>query len=230
MTSALTSFSSFYFSTPADAASFDSSSHTTNSFSSKKFKKFLKKSPYIPFAIVLVVVLVIIVMAYRGASKDPSSALLSSQSNSATTQVAIAKPLAQQTLNKEFQFPIKDSNGKEVSKIKYEVQTVELRNQIIIQGQTATAVSGRTFLILNLKITNSYDKSIQINARDYVRLSVNGSDEKLAPDIHNDPVDVQAISTKYTRLGFPINTTDKNLVLQVGEISGKKDSIDLNLK
>lgn len=229
MKSALTSINTFFFSTPADAASFETTSHSTNSFSSKKLKKFFKNSPYLPFVVVFIVVLGIIVMVYRGMSKNAAN-VQGTQTNASTSQVAIAKPLAQETLNREFQFPIKDTTGKEVSQIKYEVQNVEQRNQIIIQGQTATAVAGRTFLILNLKITNTYDKSIQINARDYVRLSVNGSDEKLAPDIHNDPVDVQAISTKYTRLGFPINTTDKNLILQVGEISGKKESINLNLK
>ena len=81
-----------------------------------------------------------------------------------------------------------------------------------------------------MKITNNYDKSVQIPTRDYIRLMVNGSDEKLAPDIHNDPVEIQAISTKYTRVGFPINETDKDLILQVGEIAGKKQTVKLNLK
>lgn len=108
--------------------------------------------------------------------------------------------------------------------------SAELQDEIVIKGQKANAVKGKEFLIINLKLTNNYSKTIQINTRDYIRLSVNKSDEKLAADIHNDPVEVQAISTKYTRLGFPIDETDKNLTLYVGEINGKKESITLNLK
>jgi hypothetical protein len=52
----------------------------------------------------------------------------------------------------------------------------------------------------------------------------------LAPEIHNDPVEVQALSTKYTRLAFPIDDTYKDLTLYVGEINGHKDAIKLNLK
>lgn len=131
-------------------------------------------------------------------------------------------------IGKEFEFPLTDSKGREISKIKYLVENAELRDEIIIKGQRATSVKGRTFLIITLKITNNYEKTVNINTRDYVRLSVNDSPELLAPDIHNDPVEVQAISTKYTRVGFPINTSDTNLVLQVGEINKEKEIIELS--
>lgn len=132
-------------------------------------------------------------------------------------------------INKEFTFPVGADPVNQI-KMKFVVQSVELNNQIVIQGQPATAVPGRTFLIVNLKITNDFNESININTRDYVRLTVNKNEgELLAPDIHNDPVEVQAISTKYTRVGFPVNTTDNNFVLQIGEIKGDKQKIDLNL-
>lgn len=131
-------------------------------------------------------------------------------------------------INKEFSFPLKDSKGKEISNFKYMLEKAELRDEIIVKGKKATAVKGRVFLILTLKITNEYTQSIEVNTKDYVRLSVNGNrDEWLAPDIHNDPVKVQAISTKYTRVGFPINESDKDLVLRVGEINGEKEEINL---
>ena len=103
-------------------------------------------------------------------------------------------------------------------------------DEIIVEGKRATTVKGRTFLIVTLKITNEYTQSIDMDTRDYVRLSVEPNQEWQAPDIHNDPVQVQAISTKYTRLGFPINETDKNLILRVGEINGTKEEIPLTLK
>lgn len=146
-------------------------------------------------------------------------------------QSQIATAQKSQDLNKEFTFPIKSSTDEEMSRIKFVIQKAEENSEIVIKGQKATAVTGRTFLIVELKITNSIDKSIQINTRDYVRLIVNG-DEKgmLAPDIHNDPVEVQAISTKYTRVGFPVNTTDRDFTLQIGEIKGNKEKIKLDIK
>lgn len=131
-------------------------------------------------------------------------------------------------LNKEFSFPLLDDKGKEVSKLKFTIENAELRDQIIVKGQRASSVQGRTFLILNLKISNELDKPASINSRDYIRLSVNGNQtEWLAADIHNDPVEVQAQSVKYTRVGFPINEADKDLKIRVGEINGEKSITDL---
>ena len=144
-------------------------------------------------------------------------------------RVEVLGAKAEMTLNREFVFPLKDGAGENISEIKYFIEKAEIRDQIITEGKKATAVKGRTFLILTLKVTNEYDKAIKINTRDYVRLSVNGNkDEWLAADIHNDPVEVQAQSTKPTRIGFPINDTDKELIIRVGEIDGDKEEIPLN--
>lgn len=213
------------------SGSFNSGSQTNSfSFSSylKKFKKFFKNSPYLPFVIVGILVVFIAFFIIRGfvANQANNSTL---GANTQAQKVSIAKPIATETLNKSFDFPLKNAQGKEVSKLHYEIQSAELDNQIIVKGEEATAVQGRVFLILNLKIINSYDKAIELNTRDYIRLIVDNSNDKLAADIHNDPVDVQAISTKYTRIGFPISASAKSLILQVGEIDGTKQSIKLNL-
>lgn len=153
------------------------------------------------------------------------------QSSPITTDKRLDAPKvkAKQTFNKEFLFSLKNDKGEKVDEFKYIIESVELQDEILVKGQRARAVKGRTFLILNLKVVNNLDKAIIINSRDYMRLNTNGKKELLAPDIHNDPIQIQAISTKYTRLGFPINDTDKNLKLQVGEINGKKETINLNL-
>ncbi len=146
--------------------------------------------------------------------------------SSASDSTDVKAPRATVDLNKEFAFPVsKDDKSKT---IKFTIQDAKLIDEIVVKGQKATAVSGRTFLILDLKIVNDMDKNLSMNTRDYVRLSVNKKDaELLAPDIHNDPVEIQAISTKYTRLGFPVNVDDKDFVLQVGEIKGDKEKIEI---
>ncbi len=131
-------------------------------------------------------------------------------------------------IGREFSFPILNEKGAEVAKIKYIIESAELRDEIIIKGKRTTSVKGKTFLILNLKIGNETNKAIKINTRDYIRISLNNQDF-LAPDIHNDPVDVQPISTKYTRVGLSVNDNEKKFKVQVGEINKEKTIIDLQL-
>lgn len=147
------------------------------------------------------------------------------------TRAVIQGPKASMTINKEYAFPLYDDKNKEVTKFKYIVENAELRDEIIVQGQRAVSLKGKTFLVVSIKIINTYDKAININARDYVRISANGkTGELMAADIHNDPVIVQAISTKPTRLGFPVSDQDTDITLTVGEIKGTKQSIALEFR
>src|SRR6185437_12325355 len=139
------------------------SSYSTGGSQFKKIKRFFKNTPYIPFVIVGAIVLIIATIVIRGfVNNHPKTNTLGASTNN---QVNVAKPLAQQTLNKNFDFPLKDATGKVVSKFNYEILSAEEDNQIIIKGQIATAVQGKTFLLLNLKITNNYDKDVQLNTR-----------------------------------------------------------------
>ncbi|MDP3941150.1 MAG: hypothetical protein Q8Q49_02470 [bacterium] len=144
-------------------------------------------------------------------------------------RVAINKPLAVEELNKTYTYIVDKSAPKEI-KIKFTIQSCELRDQIVVKGQPAVAVKGRVFFVCNLKLVNDSTTPVAMQTRDYMRLIVDGSPDKLAPDIHNDPVQIQAISSKYSRLGFAIDDSFKKLVLQVGEISGKKEQIELHLQ
>lgn len=180
-------------------------------------------------AIILIVFVAVGFMAYftfTSLIKSQPAAALGKSNNNLNIKEAERK----QIINKQFLFPVKGLGGEEVSNLKFTIENAEIRDEIIIKGQKATAIEGRTFLVLNLKITNDFEQGIQINVRDYIRLRVGKNAENLAPEIHNDPVEIQAISTKYTRLGFPIDVNADNIKIQIGEISGKKEFIELNLK
>jgi hypothetical protein len=149
---------------------------------------------------------------------------------SKSNNAQVAGATKEQDINKPFSFSIKDEKGAEVSKLSFTVENSEVRDQIIIKGRRATAPSDKTFLVINLKIQNDFNKNIQISTRDYIRLLRNNNDkELLAPEVHNDPVDVQATSTKYTRVAFVVNKSDKDLKLRVGELDKEKTVIDLKL-
>lgn len=188
------------------------------------------KRMFFKFALPLVVIVIVVgaLVALIKSLPDAQSA-----SPTVTNQVKAPTAVANINLNKSFTFPVKDSKGKKTGEFQYTIQNAQLQNKIIVQGNSATAVEGRIFLIINLKIDNSLDKALQLNTRDYIRVVLSGKpDEKLAADIHNDPVDVQAISTKYTRLGLTIDADQafKPIKLEVGEIDGKKQTIELNFK
>jgi hypothetical protein len=201
------------------------------SFPKLKFKKIsFNKKIFFKFALpILAVVVVVIAIGFLIKSLPDAQ----SATPAVTNQVQAPTAVANINLNKSFTFPVKDNNGKKTGEFKYTIQNAQLQNKIIVQGNSATAVAGRIFLIINLKIDNALDKALQLNTRDYIRVVLSDKpDEKLAADIHNDPVDVQAISTKYTRLGLTIDADEafKPIKLEVGEIDGKKQTIELNFK
>lgn len=188
-------------------------------------KSNLKKLLPIVAGVVVLVAIISIVRSLPDAQSRPV--------NDSGKQTANLNALSTIHLDRTLVFPLKDEKGKEVGSFDYVIQSASLQKQIVVQGQRASAVSGRVFLILNLKITNNLKQTIQLNTRDYLRLvALSNKSEQLAPDIHNDPVEVQAISTKYTRVGVAIDEADaKKLVqLKVGEIEGEKQTIDLNFK
>jgi hypothetical protein len=176
--------------------------------------------------------LYIVVAAVIIATAGIAASLSLSKNNSPVKASGDGKPAApivkaKKDINKDFYF--KFGNGKPTKQITYSIESAELEDEIIVNGQRLKSVSGKTFLIVDLKITNDTNQGIQINTRDYVRLSVKGKTEEwTAPDIHNDPVEVQAISTKSTRLGFPVSESDKNFILRIGEISGQKTDVEIN--
>ncbi len=146
------------------------------------------------------------------------------------SRVELKGPRAKTSLDKTYEFPLTDDKGKEIARLKFFLDDAELRDEIVLGGQKAVAPKGTTYLITTIKLTNTSNKFIEMRVRNYVRLSVNGNTtEWQAASIHNDPVEVQPQSTKLTRLGFPVNDTDKNLVLRVGDLEGKKETIKLDL-
>ena len=204
-------------------ASSGPSTFTSSRNRNRNLQQFLKKPVFIPILIGVLLAVGILVFTLRSVgSAEPVI-------GRSDTKIEIAAAKSTQKLNKEFSFPLKNDAGKEVSKVKYQIESAEIRDELVVKGQRARSIKGREFLVLNIKFTNDFNQPIDITSRDYVRLIVNDTKERIAADIHNDPIQVQPISTKTTRLAFPINEKDDNLKIQVGEINGKKEVITLQL-
>jgi hypothetical protein len=224
--------SSYFQTTAATVPQTDGGSYSRNSyFMPRKMKRYVRKSLFVSLIAILLIIFVTVAITKRTimSASNVRNASSSTQVINQQTMAAISTPSAVEKINKNFSFPITDANGNTVSHYTYTIQSVQEQKTILIQGQTAYAVPGTTFLIVNLMLTNNYTKSFNLNTRDFIRLLVNNSNQKLAPNVYNDPVAVQAISTDYTRLGFSINAADKNLILQVGEITGPKTTIKLKI-
>ena len=182
----------------------------------------LNKKKVLRIVAPLVIIVFLILGIYSTFNRQPTIQVVNTSIETTQADKTVS-------LNREFKFPLRDQKGKEIGKLSYTLKDAELRKQIIVKGKRATVVAGRIFLIINLKIANTLDRGLEVNSRDYIRISVNGKTKELfAPDIHNDPVEVQAISTKNTRVGLAINESDRDIILQVGEINGKKTIIPLS--
>ena len=183
----------------------------------KLFGKILRSKKAVLVLVGLASVVMVLILSRNKPSSIQSSKLIANQKIQAPTS------RASQKIDRAFIFSFGNN------KFSYIIESVELQDEIILKGQVASAIKGKAFLIINLKIRNNNKVAFEINTRDFIRLTVNNTNDKLAADIHNDPVLVQAISTKPTRLGFPIKDTDRQLTLYIGEIQGKKKTINLNL-
>src|SRR3989344_1417820 len=95
-------------------------------------------SPKIILTILGIIVFVIIIIIFKG-----SQGTTASKSSKPVAPVSLSK----QEINKEFTFPIKDAGGKEISKVKLFVENASIQDDILVKGQRARAVQGRTFLI-----------------------------------------------------------------------------------
>ena len=138
------------------------------------------------------------------------------------------KILSQKNINKSFSFDLSSDTNKQT--FTYTIQSATTQKEIILKGERADAVQGKAFFIVNLAITNPSDKEITITSRNYIRLQINKNADLLAADIHNDPVIIQPISTKYTRLGFTIDDAAHDFTLLVGALDQKKTPINVKLK
>lgn len=133
-------------------------------------------------------------------------------------------------IDKGFEFPALNSQGKSVKdKIRLKIITAEKTNQVLVNDKSFTAKNQKLFLILNLELKNDATQPLNIIPGDLIRIAYKGDEEnKFAPDLHNNMVPVAAISTKIDRVGFVIPETIREITISIGELEGKKETVEIS--
>jgi hypothetical protein len=179
-----------------------------------RFLAWVKKKPILLLISVLVVLIAVFLLLRGGGGTE-------------TFTGSITSPQKQVTVGKTFQFAGLTQDGRQTTGfLDLTLTSVETTKQILIQGKPATAKGGKIFLIINLEIDNPHNQKLFISPVDLIRL-VAQDGKKFAPDVHNNQVSVEPISVKKTRVGFVIDEETSGWKLQIGEVEGAKETIDL---
>ena len=145
-----------------------------------------------------------------------SSSTLTSSSTFATAE-----------LNKQLSIAIKDASGKATGNvININFGTAERTDKILINGKSASAKSGKDFLIINISIENSTKDRLNVRPIDFVRL-VDDSGKSFAADVHNDVIKVEPLSSRKTRVGFVVDESKNNFKFLLGEVSANRQTVEI---
>lgn len=135
--------------------------------------------------------------------------------------------LASQELNVSYTFSALDSSSTPAGEVVFRIARAEKAQEVLVQGRPANAKGDKAFLVLHIEIDNSDIEKRYISPVDVLRLI--GDEGKLfAPDIHSSVVEIQPISTKITRVGFVVLKARDNFQIQVGELEGEKQILEVN--
>lgn len=179
----------------------------------EKVLKFYKLTSFVLLGLMLVVFLL-----YK---QSPSRFCPSSNGD----LVQKAKPTAESKIDRSFEFPVKKFSK---DKLKIKVVSAQRVKLVTMKNQPITAKEGEDFLLLYLEIENNLETHLIVDSQNYFRLAGEG-EKKLAPDFFNGEIQVSAISTKQDQIGFIVNANQNDFKLQVGEIEGLKEIVDLKL-
>jgi len=112
-------------------------------------------------------------------------------------------------------------------KLKLRVTNATYADSILVTGQLATPVKGKTFLIINMEIENPYKVSLYAFPVDLFRF-VRSDGALFAPSVHQGTVEIRAQSTKKSNIAFVVLPTDKKFTIEVGEIGQAKKTLEIH--
>src|SRR3990167_5580311 len=109
------------------------------------------------------------------------------------------------------------------------ITTAEITDNILVKGQKATTRNGKLFLLVYLEIENKYQVALYSKPVDLLRL-VRTDGKRIAPSVSQGDVEIRPLSVKRTNVAFVIDAKEKNFTIEVGEVKGNKEAIQINFK
>lgn len=130
-------------------------------------------------------------------------------------------------VDKSFEFAGLNNAGKaQTQKIRLTIKNVEKTNQVQVKEQVFEAKNKKLFMIVNLEMKNDATVALNLIPGDLIRMSVaSDTENKFAPDLHNNLVPIAPISTRIDRVGFVIPQEATSFILYIGELEGKKEEV-----
>lgn len=134
-----------------------------------------------------------------------------------------AKPVLETKIDQAFDFSVKKGTK---DKFNIKIDKANIVKLVTAKKNPIVPKEGEVFLLIYLQIEDNLTFGLSVNSQNYFRL-VDANDKKFAPDFYNTAVQVAAISVKGDQIGFIVKEGQKDFKLQVGEIDGEKQFIDI---
>lgn len=140
-----------------------------------------------------------------------------------------SKPEAK--INQEFSIQARTKDKLRVRDATLAINLVDAQeaDNLLVQGKRARTRDGKTFLIINMEVENSYSVPLYTFPVDLMRL-VREDGKKVAPSVHQGTVEVRPISTKKSNVGFVVDPSEKNFKIEFGELNDEKKILDISFK
>ncbi len=168
----------------------------------------------------LICIIVLLIIGIKASGRDPQTVVGGTSSSSVQSSVGV---------NRRFEVPIKTKEGSETGeKLIITITNIDKTDNILIQNKPAKTKEGKTFLVINMEIQNDTKKQLKVKPVDMVRL-VGEDMRNYAPDVHNNEVNVEAVSLRKTRVGYVVNKGQTKFKLLIGEVRGSQETIEIEL-
>jgi hypothetical protein len=106
------------------------------------------------------------------------------------------------------------------------VTNAHFADSILVQGKRARPVKGKTFLVLDMEISNPHKVSLYAFPADLFRF-VRSDGEKFAPSVHQGKVRVRPEATKKSNVAFVALPEDKKFKIEAGDINEDKITLEI---
>ena len=106
------------------------------------------------------------------------------------------------------------------------ITSAQFADSILVQGKRARPVKGKTFLVVNMEITNPHKVGLYAFPVDLFRF-VRDDGQKFAASVHQGIVLIRAEATKKSNVAFVVFPTENKFKIEVGDVNTKKETLEI---